>query len=308
MKDFVKQRWLQMRAPRPSAPTVAEMQRALAAFERVAGPSPGSEDDAEDEGDADDDRPVFLLAVSWRTGSTLLQRVLMTDPALLVWGEPWGRMAVLPRLAEAVVALREDWPPSKYMITEVEADPTQTFLAADLYPPGQDFRAGLRDMLGRWLAVPARERGYSRWGFKEVRLGAAEACLLRWLYPRARFLALLRNPLAAYRSCKNWNLWYRWPDYPVSSAAAFGRHWNRLAMSWKDLPADFPVRVVKYEDVAAGSYDFRAMEAELGLRLDEAKALCARVGGRPKPAELTREEAKVLAEEAGVGMRAWGYD
>ncbi|MGQ0721175.1 MAG: sulfotransferase [Candidatus Eiseniibacteriota bacterium] len=298
MKDFVKQRWLQMRAPRPHGPTVADVQRALAAFERVAGPSPFADDG---------DDPVFLLAVSWRTGSTLLQRVLMTDPSLLVWGEPWGRMALLPRLTEAVRALGEDWPPTRYLITEMTADPTQTFLAADLYPPGQDFRAGLREMLGRWLAAPARERGYRRWGFKEVRLGAAEACLLHWLYPKARFLALLRNPLHAYRSCKNWNLWYRWPESPVSSAAAFGRHWSRLAMSWKDAPPDFPVRVVKYEDVASGALDFRALEAELGLRLDEAKALGARVGARPNPAVLTRTEAAVLAEEAREGMAAWDY-
>lgn len=297
-KDTIKQRWLQIRAPRPFGPTVAEMQRALAAFERVAGPSPYEQLD----------EPVFLLAVSWRTGSTLLQRVLMTDPALLVWGEPWGRMSLLPRLAEAVVAFRDDWPHLEYMITEVEADPTETFLSADLYPPGQDFRAALQQMLHRWLAAPARERGHSRWGFKEVRLGAPEACLLRWLYPRAKFLVLLRHPFDAYRSCKHWQLWSRWPDHPVTSAASFGRHWNHLAMSWRREPLDFPARFVKYEDLVSGAFDFRAMEAELGLRLDEAKALGTRVGGRPKPGQLTREEAKILAEEARAGMRAWDYE
>jgi hypothetical protein len=37
-------------------------------------------------GKTPDDQPIFVCAVGWRSGSTLLQRLLMTDPSVLVWG------------------------------------------------------------------------------------------------------------------------------------------------------------------------------------------------------------------------------
>lgn len=297
-KDVVKQRWLQARSPTVAGPSVERMLSSLRAFERVAG------DTAYDE----DACPVFLLAASWRTGSTMLQRVLMTDPTLLVWGEPWGRMSMLPRLCASVAALSDDWPHEENQITQVEEDRTGSFLAANLYPPGRDFRFALAAMLRRWMEEPARERGYARWGFKEVRLGAVEAVLLRWLFPKAKFVVQVRHPFDAYRSCKHWHLFYRWPDVPVRSAADFGKHWNRLAMSWKRLPEDFPCRVARFEDVVSGAFDFRALEADLGLQLDESKALDVKSGGTAHKSDLTPQEERVLRKEAGEGMCEYGYE
>ena len=39
-------------------------------------------------GPLDREAPIFLLATGWRSGSTLLQRILVTDPHVLLWGEP----------------------------------------------------------------------------------------------------------------------------------------------------------------------------------------------------------------------------
>lgn len=38
------------------------------------------------------DRPVFVLASAWRSGSTLVQRVLSSGPELFVWGESHGAL------------------------------------------------------------------------------------------------------------------------------------------------------------------------------------------------------------------------
>lgn len=295
-KDLLKQRWLQHRAAPSRGASVAAVREALRHSERLGGDTPYDEAS----------EPVFLLATSWRTGSTLLQRVLMTDPSLFIWGEPWGRMSLFPRLADAVCAIDAEWPRDKHLVTNLEADPTKDFVAANLFPPGSDFRAALRDFLVRWFEPAASARGFSRWGFKEVRLGAAEALVLRWLFPRARFIVLLRHPYDAYRSCKDWTLYDRWPDRVVDSAASFARHWNRLAMSWREAEDLDPV-VLKYEDVVAEGFDFRALESRLGLKLDEGSALGSRVGGTRDKREPTREEKRVVAEEAREGMETYGY-
>src|ERR1039458_398851 len=50
--------------------------------------------------ESDSDVPIFLLATGRRSGSTLLQRILITEPHLPLWGEPLGEMTVFPRLVE----------------------------------------------------------------------------------------------------------------------------------------------------------------------------------------------------------------
>lgn len=44
------------------------------------------------------ERPVFLLASGWRTGSTLLQRLLCSHPDVHIWGENRGLCDVLEQL------------------------------------------------------------------------------------------------------------------------------------------------------------------------------------------------------------------
>src|SRR5258708_2685540 len=63
-------------------PTVQELERGMAALDLVR----------EYQEERDDECPIFLLATGWRSGSTLLQRIVSTDPNVLLWGEPLGEM------------------------------------------------------------------------------------------------------------------------------------------------------------------------------------------------------------------------
>jgi hypothetical protein len=192
-------------------------------------------------------------------------------------------------------------------------DPRSSSIAtswiSDLYPPGADFRLALRGLFDRWLYQPARELGFARWGFKEVRLGGAEAVLLRWLYPNAKFIVLLRNPFDAYRSLADskWLVYHRYPDICLDSAASFSRVWNRLALSWSELPPGFPAFTVKYEDLVRGKVDFRQLEAWLGIEIKENVALAATVGGTAKRTRLSWYERLIIGQETAAGRRALGY-
>src|ERR1017187_3604650 len=261
--------------------------------------------------DTEGESPFFLLATGWRSGSTLLQRILVTDPHVLMWGEPLGEMALVSEIAGMLTRLSTfpklkelcagNYPPFSSLATS---------WIASLHPPGNDFRVGLQTLLTRWLGEPARQRGFIRWGFKEFRLGAAEATLLHWLYPKAKFVLLARNPYDCYRSLSDsgWHhLYYRRPDVRVDSAAGMARNWNRVALSWSELPADFPAVRIKYEDIIGGRFDFRKLESWLGIEIREEVALSAVVGRTAIRHRIGWSERLIISHEAATGMRALGY-
>ena len=293
--------------PRPVAapwdlPHVDQLVKSIAALHMSA-------PDAVD-GEGDPEAPIFVLSTAKRSGSTLLQRILVTDPRLLLWGEPTGEMDLVPRMAQMVSYSVNPF----YLKLSESLDPTSPTLAtswiADLYPASENFRLALRGFFDRWFGEPARQLGFVRWGLKEVRLGATEATLLRWLYPRAKFLVLSRHPYDCYRSLADsrWRAVYHWPsENCIDSAAAFARLWNRIALSWSELPVGFPLIHIKYEDLVNGKVDFRALESWLGIEIRENVALSVKVGGTAKRSGLTWYERLIISREAAAGMQALGY-
>ena len=282
-------------------PTVQELERAIADLDLVSG--------YQEEGD--DECPIFLLATGWRSGSTLLQRIVSTDPNVLLWGEPLGEMALLPGIT-AMLAQLSEFPDLQQLCSS--DNPAFASLAtswiATLYPPGGDLRKGLRALLTTWMGNAARQRGFIRWGFKEVRLGAADATVLHWLYPKAKFILLTRNPYDCYLSLSDsgWrNLYHRRPDIRIDSAAGLARHWNRLALSWSELPPEFPAYRIKYEDMVAGKVDFQALGSWLGIRIREEVAISHQIGHTARRRQLGWCQRLIVAHETREGMHSLGY-
>jgi hypothetical protein len=295
--------WEWARCKQLTYPSVQQLAESMAALRPTALDAATSEKQA--------DAPIFLLASGWRAGSTLLQRVLVTDPRVLLWGEPFGDLALPSRIAEMVGHISQ-----LYLLKErfIPDNLTSTAMAtswiASLYPPGNDFRLALRSLFDRWLGEPARQRGFARWGLKEVRLGAAEASLLHWLYPNAKFVVLSRHPYDCYRSLADsgWNhVYHQRPDVRVDSAAGFARHWNRLAAGWSELPTGFPCRHIKYEDLISGRVDFRELESWLGIEVKENVALSVFVGQTARRQRLSWYERLIISHEASQGMKTLGY-
>jgi hypothetical protein len=225
-------------------------------------------------------------------------------------------MALVPRLVEMLSCISSTWPPEHYWVDPERGDSEPEELSrawiANTFPPPAQLRSGLRHLFMRWLRDPALARGYSRWGLKEVRLGAFDAQLLKWLFPKAEFIVVVRDPRDAFISAvgEDGRLKYfdRYPDGKVDTPAAFARHWNRLATSWLRPPADLGQVVCRYEDVVAGRFDFRDLERRLGLELREDEALRHRVGGtRPDQARLTAAARLAIRWHAREGLRAYGY-
>ena len=295
--------WAWRTSQTPQFPTVAQMTASIAALSALEAPSAA---------EPDSEAPIFLFSTGMRTGSTLLQRILVTDSRLLLWGEPMGEMDIAGRITQMVgdcmnPAFRDSWQ------RQPELDSSQLVKSwiALLHPSTDNFRLGLRNFFGTWLGRPARRSGFTRWGFKEVRLDATAAVLLHWLYPSAKFILLTRHPFDCYRSFADagWKIpnFVRYPDSRVDSAASLAREWNRIALSWPQLPAGFPSRLIKYEDLTSGNFDFRGLESWLGLKLNESEALSEKVGRTAFRARLHAYERWIVSREAAPGMRALGY-
>jgi len=252
----------------------------------------------------DDEEPIFLLATGWRTGSTLMQRILVTDPKLLVWGEPHGDLDILNRLGEIIAGFSRPIAPDSVILMQKTEKMSGEWIA-NLYPPTSVIRQALQSMVYDWLAQPAKELGYTRWGMKEVRLGYDEAALLLWLFPKAKFVVITRNPYDSYRSAMQLGaLWERWPDRLVNDAYAYGRLWNRLALSWKSAATGFPLRLYRLEDVTSASVDFQELASFCNLDLKPEAAIGKKVGSARSDIALSFFD-KIFLDRSTKPARDW---
>jgi hypothetical protein len=261
--------------------------------------------------DPTDDAPIFLLSAGWRSGSTMLQRLLMSDPGVLIWGEPYDECGLVQALAGCAKAFRPGWPPAEYYYDGRPTGKLTGEWIANLFPSLADWRRGQRALFDTLFAEPARRAGARRWGVKEVRLTSEHAFYLRWLYPNARFLLLYRHPLEAYRSyCSFGRNWYDvFPDRPMFTPHGFGAHWQRLMQGFLDDAQALGAMLVKYEDLAAGAMPLDAIDGYLGITTDHG-VMARKVRGTAGAGEKGRVNALerwLLQRAVGPAAGRVGY-
>jgi hypothetical protein len=205
-----------------------------------------------------DNKPVFVFSSSWRSGSTLLQRFITATGEVLVWGETGGAL-------DAIAGALAGW-------EQITADSSRRFPGgiggkgeaaygkfvaapkaehaglwiANLSPPYADIVAGLRGMFDRLYRQRAQDFGYPRYGFKETRCDLDTARRLQALFPDARFVFLVRNPLDVILSIKRRN----WMGRPAGHATLkyYADHWRTRSKQFRQ--ADFGL-ALRYEDFIA---------------------------------------------------------
>ncbi|MEB8388429.1 sulfotransferase [Rhodobacteraceae bacterium KMM 6894] len=237
-----------------------------------------------------DDSPVFIFSAGWRSGSTLLQRMVCSDHTTLMWGEPYDLCEIIQTLARIPRPVTQDWPPEAYFLRDHDPDRLTHNWIANLYPALPDLRDALRATLCRLFEQPALASGAVRWGLKEVRFGLEEATFLHWLYPNAKFLMIHRNVEDAFRSYQNFSPamdWYgRWPFAPASTPFAFARHRQHILSQFPDIAKLTGGMIVSYEDLIRKPAQADRIAQYCGIEIAP-QILDRRVQGRQAATVLT---------------------
>ncbi len=199
---------------------------------------------------APDCSPVFVLSAGWRSGSTLLQRMLISRNKLLIWGEPFHRSNVVAHLMDQLRPFSEDWPPESYYAGPFTDNITSKWIA-NYWPDLSTLIEAQYAFLDTLYGSPARKRGFADWGIKEVRWGIDHASYLRWLYPNSKIIFVYRNPYDAYCSFREFPCfgWLRWPENPIITALGFARMWKSLVLPFTRQYSDVDALVLRYEDL-----------------------------------------------------------
>lgn len=215
----------------------------------------------------DDSKLIFLVSQP-RAGSTLLQRMLGTHPAIHTTAEPW-------LMLHPLYARRATGHTAEYDAT-LAATAVDEFLTT--LPDGDAvYREALRRMAFHLYGTAVAESGKALFLDKTPRYTLILPELAA-LFPQARFILLLRNPLAVLNSILNTHVRGHW--------ALLGRYRNDLLAAPERLVAAQPLLgerayLVRYELlVTRPSTELRALCDWLNLPFDER---LVEYGRGPKP-------------------------
>jgi hypothetical protein len=268
-----------------------DYQSSIKNFEGVLGNQQGT----------DDESPIFIFSAGWRSGSTLLQRLISSSNKLFLWGEPFDRSNIIQSLSDTLTPFSDIWPPREYCIKEGELGEYSQKWIANLYPTEDSLKLAHRNFLDTLFAEPARSIGAKRWGIKEVRFGFQEAVFLKLLYPNAKFLFLKRALPDAYISYKNFRPsmnWYaKWPFKTAFTPFAFAQHRARLINEFELAITATGGLIIDYADLVKNPRTIDDINAYCEVNCDKS-VLENKVGsGLGKPSENRKIQHIKLLEK-----------
>ncbi len=232
----------------------------------------------------------------------------MSDESILLWGEPHDHAVPIARMAQMIAPISDRWPRSSYYQPLDNEQPLNEQWIANLSPPIVALQDAHRRFFEAWLRDPAAAHGRLRWGLKDVRSTADHARYLRWLFPGAKFVFLVRDVLNSYRSCRHVDWFSVWPDFRVRRASSFAHHWTHLVSGFLDARRELGAYFLRYEDLIDGQVSLDELASHLEAdSLDPAVLdlkLGSRAGGR-KP--LTVREQTIVHAIADPMRQQLGY-
>jgi hypothetical protein len=262
-----------------------------------------------------EDAPVFILSAGWRSGSTLLQRMLMNPDERMIWGEPIHRASIIQTLSDQLRCFSSEWP-RETMFQDDSVNNLSELWVADLSPSVKNMINAHRAYLQTLFNDPAKSMGKSNWGLKEVRLTAEHAVYLKWLFPKSKIIFLYRNPFDAYASFRNYLIsdYSLWPNNPVYTASHFGKHWHTLVHGFLKAPDTVDGFLLKYEDLFLPD-THQKLEEYLNFSLTpiaEMKRISGRSGNEAetqvKSKYIPKLEKMLLKRKVGTLSKSLGYD
>jgi hypothetical protein len=257
-----------------------------------------------------------VLSAGWRSGSTALQRLIISSGTAYVWGEPYPTSRLLARLQRIAVEVAiVDGKPNRVLTgVDLSADMSRSWVATT-NPPASSVMGGIRAMLQETYWAPLRDTGFTSWGAKEVVATSEQIQLLATVFPEAHFVCVVRDPVAAYRSFRRFvvsgvstrpggSTRLRWVKGPVG----YAENWVRMARAFRGFQEDPRFHLFRHEDIAGDPAFAERLGGLLGMQLSS-EAWATRVGETRKttPSALERAELAVLARACRQEAAYWDY-
>ena len=199
--------------------------------------------------------PIFICSAGWRSGSTMLQRAIIDTSKVLMWGESGGALNHLRLSYEAYEQMLESGNIKfntgyggngleQFNLFQDNSSRRSNLWIASMNPPIEQFQESFKSFFESIYLSNAQKLSYQRWGVKDVMADIDTARWLNNIFPKAKFIFLIRNPLDCMLSIKRRN----WMDVddPVKALKYYAQSWKKLAFEFRQ--ADFG-HVVYYEKI-----------------------------------------------------------
>jgi hypothetical protein len=265
------------------------------------------------------ERPIFIFAAGWRSGSTLLQRLVSSDATVGIFGEAFEHMFLWHQLAAQwkrfgpMDESHSVYLPKKYETLSAQAirDVLTLRSCPTLTPAVQSLKNAHYEFIEALLKKPAAAVGRTRWGFKGVRCDGNVLRYLSWLYPNAGFLLLCRNPIDAWASYASIMRVQKspsalcLPSHLIETASQFAAHWTRCAADFLLAADRSNTRFLRYEEMVRGEV-LDQIDQLLELQIDRT-ILDVRLTASRNKQEVPPEERAAIESICGSTMEACGY-
>ncbi|MBS9384826.1 MAG: sulfotransferase [Dolichospermum sp. BR01] len=239
------------------------------------------------------EKPIFVFSAGMRSGSTWIQRLMMSSPETLIWGEPYAGSSIIQNMAKQIEQFSLEFP-RKDCIYNQEIEDISNQWVANLYPDLKFFQQAHRLFFINLFAIPARQKGAKRWGLKEVRLTGDHAVYLQWLFPESKFIFLVRNPYHAYQSYKVFTYF----SEQQMTTENFGYIWKNLSESYVMYHEKINAEFLKYEDVVKGNFDLQELGSYLEIDLIDPNQL-TRISNKHYLPQID-ENTKITTSEINI--------
>ncbi|BAW80584.1 hypothetical conserved protein [Candidatus Nitrosoglobus terrae] len=259
-----------------------------------------------------EEAPIFIFSAGWRSGSTLLQRLICSSGNTLIWGEPYAHCNYIQTLASTLQPFNQKYPPEHFYLKNTpQLKDLSAAWIANLYPESHHLKAAHLQFFDYLFAQPAKAAGAQHWGLKEVRLNTQHALYLKWLYPKAKFLFLYRNVYNAYRSYKGLTYYAAWPNHPVPNAYTFAKFWTQLVQDYLQNAKHIGGVLIPFEKLTSSCYEINQLAEYLNLELDSnvlSRRITGHIGIDAIPRHLSWYELMIIRQIAGSVAKQLGYN
>jgi len=201
------------------------------------------------------DSPIFVCSAGWRSGSTMLQRIIVDTGKVLMWGESGGALnhlrlayeAYEQMLGSGTIKYKTGYGGNgkeQFNLYQGDSRRRCDLWIASMNPPIEQFQESFKSFFETIYLRNAEKLSYQRWGVKDVMADIDTARWIKNIFPKAKFIFLIRNPLDCMLSIKRRN-WIDMDD-PVKALKYYALRWKKLASEFRQ--ADFG-HIVYYEKI-----------------------------------------------------------